>query len=241
MITFWGLRGSSRFQVWMLTHVLPSRATERKGGDGGSGVGEYGRNLQGVGGSREREGLRTPTRLLFWMEVFSFLQDSRNLMEVSAKIVQMAPSCVLVHSFPCFAFGSLGLTQLITGEWKYQKAIKAISVLFAREMSQINGGKEKTTQADPEGNLCWGLKLSFPPMTCMRVWVISFSGPSTGPWNVLIFERASSLVVSVLWLFTGSRHTLSLISGAHCWSSSILRASYGWPRNQQTSGASGWV
>lgn len=38
----------------MLTHVLPFRATERKGGDGGSGVGEYGRNLQGVAGSRDR-------------------------------------------------------------------------------------------------------------------------------------------------------------------------------------------
>lgn len=43
----------------MLTHVLPFRATERKGGDGGAGVGEHGRNLQGVGGSGAREGLRT--------------------------------------------------------------------------------------------------------------------------------------------------------------------------------------
>lgn len=48
MITFWGLRGRSHFQVWMLTHVLPFRATERKGGDGGSGVREW------LGEQRER-------------------------------------------------------------------------------------------------------------------------------------------------------------------------------------------
>lgn len=40
MITRWGLRVSSHFQAWMLTHVLPFRATESKGGAGGSGVGD---------------------------------------------------------------------------------------------------------------------------------------------------------------------------------------------------------
>lgn len=55
-LQFWGLRGSSHFQVWVLTHVLPSRATERKGGAGGAGV-------EKSGGARTA--IRHPPTLLF--------------------------------------------------------------------------------------------------------------------------------------------------------------------------------
>ena len=69
MITFWGLRGSSCFQVWMLTHVLHFRATERKGGDGGWGLGSMVGTCRGFWGA-EREGRRTPARFVFWMQAF---------------------------------------------------------------------------------------------------------------------------------------------------------------------------
>jgi hypothetical protein len=48
----------------MLTHVLPSRATEKKGGVGRSGVGEQSRNWQGVGGEQRDSKDTSETPLL---------------------------------------------------------------------------------------------------------------------------------------------------------------------------------
>lgn len=118
----------------MLTHVLPFRATERKGGDGGSGVGEQGRNLQRVGGA-EREGRGTPTRLLFWTQAFLF---SSRLVELDGSVCKHHPDDTFLSCFG--ALLSLFYSEIFGTHTVQNGGGKISKGLFATisEMSQID-------------------------------------------------------------------------------------------------------
>lgn len=143
--------------------------------------------------------------------------------------------------FSLFCFEILGTHTVNTGGEKISKGYFCLVCKDQwNESNKLRERKNNSGWSRGESLLRLKIVISSNDLNgFMRVWGHLFNGPSTGPLNVLIFERASSLMVSILWLVTGSRHTLFLVSGAHCWSSSIGRANYGCPRNQQTSGASG--
>lgn len=104
----------------MLTHVLPFRATERKGGDGGSGVGEYGGNLQGVGGSRER-GPEDTSETPF---LNASLQLPSRLMKLDGSVCRSRPDGTIWcfgPLFSLFCFEILGTHTVNTGGEKIPK------------------------------------------------------------------------------------------------------------------------
>ena len=141
MITFWGLRGSSHFQVWCW--LMSSPSGQRKGRVELEDLGLESRvgTGRGLGEHRERvcEHQQDP---FSECKLSSFLRASCNLMKHSEEVIHIALSHPFQPTLTFFLLRSLGLEQLTKAKRKYQKAI---SVLFAMidEISQMNWGKPK--------------------------------------------------------------------------------------------------